>query len=102
MKPTKSQPKRNLLPKTHTCTLHSNQIREFLLTDKGIKLNLEAHISALKAEFEAEKAETLKLITIEENRLVSISENQKEMLISRRSNGKKNQRNNCSFISFSF
>ncbi len=94
---------------------HSNQIREFLLTDKGIvlrdvyvgmegvltgsarlaqeardnsekyllsqaieqrKLNLErkrktleAQISALKSEFEAEEAESLKLIGIDENRL---------------------------------
>jgi circadian clock protein KaiC len=112
---------------------HSNQIREFLITDKGIKLrdvyigmsgvltgsariaqetrdrveqminsqvieqrkralerrrkNLDAQISSLKAEFEAEKTETLKLIAIDEARLMSIAKDSKEIAKSRKSNG---------------
>ena len=114
---------------------HSNQIREFLLTDKGIVLqdvyvgmegvltgsarvareakdksekplhkqeieqkklalerkrkNLEAHILELKAEFEAEEAESLKLIGIEEELLTNIVNDRNEMAISRKSDGEK-------------
>jgi circadian clock protein KaiC len=114
---------------------HSNQIREFLITDKGIvlqnvyigmegvltgsarvaqeakdnsekllhlqevehkKLGLErkrkklkAHIAALQAEFEAEEAESLKLIGIEETRLATSLNARNEMAISRKSGGEK-------------
>lgn len=115
---------------------HSNQIREFLLTDNGIILsdvyigmegvltgsarvaqetkdkserllnnqlleqkkltlerkrkNLEAKIASLKTEFEAEQAESLTLIGIEEARITNIATGQKEMAMSRKSNeGKK-------------
>jgi circadian clock protein KaiC len=109
---------------------HSNQIREFLLTDKGIVLrdvyvgmegvltgsarlaqeakdisekliheqmieqqkltlerkrkNMEAQISALRTEFEAEKMEALKLIAIEKNRTRMSSLSLDEMKISRK------------------
>jgi len=109
---------------------HSNQIREFLLTENGILLrdvyvgmegvltgsarlaqeardnsekyqitqaieqrrqdleikrkNLEARIASLKSEFEVEKAESLKLIGIEENRLLMNAAGQKRMEISRK------------------
>jgi circadian clock protein KaiC len=112
---------------------HSNQIREFLITEKGIKLrdvyvgmagvltgsarlaqeakdkseelmsrqiieqrktaldrkrkNLESQISELKAEFEAEKAETLKLLAIEEAKLENLAKNRQEIAKSRKSNG---------------
>jgi circadian clock protein KaiC len=114
---------------------HSNQIREFLLTDKGImlrdvyvgmegvltgsarlaqearnnsekyllrqaieqrKLNLErkrksleAQIAALKGEFDAEEAESLKLIGIDENRLRMELAGEKEMALSRKTKGGK-------------
>jgi circadian clock protein KaiC len=114
---------------------HSNQIREFLLTDKGImlrdvyvgmegvltgsarlaqeardnsekyllrqaieqrKLNLEkkrksleAQIAALKSEFDAEEAESLKLIGIDENRLMMELAGEKEMALSRKAKGGK-------------
>lgn len=115
---------------------HSNQIREFLLTDNGIVLsdvyigmegvltgsariaqetkdnaehlldkqlleqkkltlerkrkNLEAKIASLKTEFEAEQAESLTLIGIEEGRITNIATGQKEMARSRKANmGKK-------------
>ena len=114
---------------------HSNQIREFLLTDKGIvlrdvyvgmegvltgsarlaqeardnsekyllrqaieqrKLNLErkrksleAQIAALKSEFDAEEAESLKLIGIDENRLRMELAGEKEMALSRKAKGGK-------------
>lgn len=110
---------------------HSNQIREFLLTDEGIilrdvyvgmegvltgsarlaqeardnseksrlsqaieqrKLNLErkrktleAQIAALRIEFEAEEAESMKLIGIDENRLFVNDTGEKEMAMSRKS-----------------
>ena len=106
---------------------HSNQIREFLLTDNGIILqdvyvgmegvltgsarvaqeakdssdllmhkqlveqkklllerkrkNLEAQIASLQAEFEADEAESLKLIGIEETRIANIAKSRKEMAI---------------------
>jgi circadian clock protein KaiC len=112
---------------------HSNQIREFLITDTGVELrdvyvgmtgvltgsarveqeskdkaeellnrqvleqrktalerkrkHLDAQISALKAEFEAEQAETLKLVAIEEARLINIAQGQKAIAVSRKSNG---------------
>jgi circadian clock protein KaiC len=114
---------------------HSNQIREFLMTDNGIVLQdvyiglsgvltgssriaqeardeeeqmlhkhmieqrklaivrmrrkMEANISSLKAEFEAEKAEALKLIEIEEANLKNIAQTQEEIAKSRNANGKK-------------
>jgi circadian clock protein KaiC len=110
---------------------HSNQIREFLLTDEGIvlrdvyvgmegvltgsarlaqeardnseksrlsqaieqrKLNLErkrktleAQIAALRLEFEAEEAESMKLIGIDENRLLVNDTGEKDMAMSRKS-----------------
>jgi circadian clock protein KaiC len=110
---------------------HSNQIREFLLTDKGIKLrdvyvgmegvltgsarvaqeakdgsellmhkqlieqkklllerkrkSLTARIASLQAEFDAEEAESQKLIGIEEARIANIVKNRKEMATSRKS-----------------
>lgn len=109
---------------------HSNQIREFLLTDNGIvlrdvyvgmegvltgsarlaqesrdtsekfllsqaieqrKLNLErkrktleAQIEALRTGFEAEEAESMKLIAIDENRLIMNDKRQKKMIKSRK------------------
>jgi circadian clock protein KaiC len=109
---------------------HSNQIREFLLTDEGIvlrdvyvgmegvltgsarlaqeardnserfilsqtieqrKMNLErkrnafkAQIDALKNEFEVEEAESLKLIGMEENRLLMNVSGEKKMAESRK------------------
>lgn len=112
---------------------HSNQIREFLLTDNGIvlrdvyvgmegvltgsarlaqeardnsekflltqaieerKLNLErkrktleAQIEALRTEFEAEEAESMKLIGIEENRLRMNDKGEKNMAMSRKAKG---------------
>jgi circadian clock protein KaiC len=114
---------------------HSNQIREFLLTNNGIVLrdvyvgmegvltgsarvaqeakdnadqlmhkelieqkkltldrkrkNLKSQIAALQAEFESEEAESLKLITIEENRIKSSLKDLKEIALSRKSNGGK-------------
>jgi len=112
---------------------HSNQIREFLLTDQGIVLqdvyvgmegvltgsarvaqeakdnsehlihkelieqkklaldrkrkNLQSQIASLQAEFEAEEAESLKLIGIEEIRIANTVKDQKNMALSRRANG---------------
>jgi circadian clock protein KaiC len=112
---------------------HSNQIREFLLTNQGIVLqdvyvgmesvltgsarvaqeakdntehlihkelieqkklaldrkrkNLQSQIASLQAEFEAEEAESLKLIGIEEIRNTNILKGQKNMALSRRANG---------------
>jgi circadian clock protein KaiC len=109
---------------------HSNQIREFLLTDNGIVLrdvyigmegvltgsariaqeakdnsekllqmqeieqkklalerkreNLKAQIAALQSEFEADEAETKKLIAIEEKRISDNVKSQKEMASSRK------------------
>jgi circadian clock protein KaiC len=117
---------------------HSNQIREFLLTDNGIVLQdvyvgmegvltgsarvaqeakdlsasliqkqeieqqklalerkrkeLETHIEALKVQFEAEKTESLKLIRIKEDQLGSEAMAQKNMALSRKSNGGKNSK----------
>lgn len=111
---------------------HSNQIREFLLTDNGIVLQevyvgmegvltgsarvaqeskdrsekilqkqeieqqklalerkrkkLEAHLQALTEEFEAEETESLKLIRIEEERILNNTNAEKIMSISRKSN----------------
>ena len=111
---------------------HSNQIREFVLTDNGIVLqdvyigmqgvltgsariaqeakdnsdllthkqlieqkklqlerkrkNLRAQIESLKTEFEAEEAESLKLIGTEEARIATIAKDRKEMATSRKSN----------------
>jgi len=110
---------------------HSNQIREFLLTNNGIILqdvyvgmegvltgssrvaqeakdsselfihkqlveqkklllerkrkNLKAQIASLQAEFEADEAESLKLISIEESRIANITKNRKDMATSRKS-----------------
>jgi len=110
---------------------HSNQIREFLLTDNGIILqdvyvgmegvltgsarvaqeakdssdmlmhkqqveqkklllerkrkNLKAQIASLQAEFEADEAESLKLIGIEETRIANIAKDRKVMATSRKS-----------------
>jgi len=110
---------------------HSNQIREFLLTNNGIILqdvyvgmegvltgssrvaqeakdsselfihkqlveqkklllerkrkNLKAQIASLQAEFEADEAESLKLISIEESRIANIIKNRKDMATSRKS-----------------
>jgi circadian clock protein KaiC len=112
---------------------HSNQIREFLLTGKGIVLRdvyvgmegvltgsarlaqeardhsekdllnqaieqrklslerkrktLEAQISALKSEFEAEEAESMRLIGIDENRLRLDIAGHKEMELLRKAKG---------------
>lgn len=117
---------------------HSNQIREFLLTDKGIVLrevyvgmegvltgsariaqesrdstekliqdqlieqqklalerkrkNMEAQIEAIKSEYEAEEAESLKLISLEEKRNVIKANSRKEMSLSRTASGKGNNR----------
>jgi circadian clock protein KaiC len=114
---------------------HSNQIREFNITDHGIVLNevyvgmegvltgsarvvqeakdnaekqlqkqeieqrklalqkkrknLEAQIIALKAEFDAEEAEALKLIGLQENRIKIHANDQKDIALSRKSNGTK-------------
>lgn len=112
---------------------HSNQIREFLLTNQGVVLqdvyvgmkgvltgsarvaqeakdnterlmhkelieqkkltldrkrkNLQSQIASLQAEFEAEEAESLKLIEIEEIRNANILKGQKNMALSRRADG---------------
>jgi circadian clock protein KaiC len=109
---------------------HSNQIREFLLTDKGIRLldvyvgqeglltgsarlameareresakkrqqdieqiklilrgkrkEMEAKIAAIKAAYEAEEAESHKIIEHEEESIESIEMNRKEMAVSRK------------------
>ncbi len=114
---------------------HSNQIREFLLTDNGVVLrdvyvgmdgvltgsarvaretkdraeyllhqqiieqkkltldrkrkNLEVHIAALKKEFEAEEAETVKIMEIEKLQVEALAKGRKEMAISRHSEEKK-------------
>jgi circadian clock protein KaiC len=49
--------------------------------------SIDAQISSLKAEFEAEKAEALKMISIEEARLSSIDKSKKDIALSRKSNG---------------
>jgi circadian clock protein KaiC len=114
---------------------HSNQIREFLLTDNGIVLrdvyvgmegvltgsarlaqeardmaeesllsqtvekykadlakkrkHLEARIASLKIEFDAEEAESLKKIGIEENRLLKSMAGRNEMAVSRKEGRQK-------------
>lgn len=118
---------------------HSNQIREFLLTDNGIVLRdvyigmegvltgsariaqeakdnaekllqkraieqqklalerkrkkLEAQIAVLRTQFEAEEAESLKLIGMEENRAAVSATTEKEMFMSRKAaNGEKKEK----------
>jgi circadian clock protein KaiC len=112
---------------------HSNQIREFLLSDKGIRLvevylgpsgmltgsarvaleeqerdaslrqaddnelklaqlehrrkAMEAHIEALRAEFEADSAGVKKSVSLENKREKKLLENQAAMARSRRANG---------------
>lgn len=109
---------------------HSNQIREFLLTDHGIKLRdvyvgmegvltgsarqaqeareredsikrsleidgrknailrkrqvMEARIAAIKAEFEAEEAESLKILATDQDKIDNIDKEQAEMAKSRK------------------
>lgn len=111
---------------------HSNQIREFMLTDNGIKLRevyigmegvltgsarlaqesrekaslllrqqeienkrlglerkrkvMEARIASLQAEFEADEAESLKIIGTEEIQMKDLENEQKEMARSRKAN----------------
>jgi circadian clock protein KaiC len=108
---------------------HSNQIREFLLTDHGIRLRdvyvgmegvltgsarlaqeareredsilriremdgkrntmlrkrlvMEARIAAIKAEFEADEAESLKIIATDQDRIDNVDKEQSEMAKSR-------------------
>jgi circadian clock protein KaiC len=70
---------------------HSNQIREFVLTDKGvnllvIQLNLErkrkameAQIADIRAEFKTEEAEVKKFIKQEKLRQQKVSQDRKAM-----------------------
>jgi circadian clock protein KaiC len=118
---------------------HSNQIREFLLTDNGIELRdvyigmegvltgsarlaqeekekserlihiqeiehkqsilerkrkiLNAKIAELQAEFEAEEAESLKIITGENKRMKMILDSQNAMAVSRKATINKSDKN---------
>ncbi len=119
---------------------HSNQIREFLLTDNGVVLrdvyvgmdgvltgsarvaqetkdkseqllhrqlieqkkltlerkrkNIEAQIAELKNEFEAEEAEAVKLMEIEEAQVSTFAKGRKEMAVSRHSEVRNNKSKN--------
>ena len=116
---------------------HSNQIREFLLTDHGVELRdvyigpsgvltgsarlaqeaqeqaaqtiheqeverrklelerkrrvIEAQIAAMRAEFEAQEAETLNIIGQEQAREAHLSQERVDMALSRKADAKPNQ-----------
>ncbi|MBE0680877.1 MAG: circadian clock protein KaiC [Anaerolineales bacterium] len=116
---------------------HSNQIREFLLTDNGVELRdvyvgpsgvltgsarlaqeaqeqaaqmmheqeverrklelerkrrvIEAQIAAMRAEFEAQEAETLNIIGQEHAREAHLSQERADMALSRKADAKPNQ-----------
>ena len=55
--------------------------------------NLEARIADLRSEFETEEAESMKLIGIEENRLLMDTAGEKEMAVSRKAKQEKKNEN---------
>ncbi len=68
--------------------MHKELIEQKKLALEHKRKNLQAQISTLKSEFEAEEVESLKLIGIEEIRLANIVKGQKDIALSRRANGK--------------
>jgi circadian clock protein KaiC len=69
--------------------MHKELIEQKKLTLDRKRKNLKAQIAALQAEFESEEAESLKLITIEENRIKNSLKDLSEIALSRKSNGGK-------------
>jgi circadian clock protein KaiC len=74
-------------------TRHGQAIQQQRINLERKRKKMEAQMAALKSEFEAEEAETLKLIGIEEEQLFMNAAGQKKMALSRRAKtgGKTNE-----------
>jgi len=65
--------------------MHKQQVEQKKLLLERKRKNLKAQIASLQAEFEADEAESLKLIGIEETRIANIAKDRKVMATSRKS-----------------